>query len=96
MGQDEHETDAKNRTLTNSASEITNPLELIKKHFRLLNRSVQMSELGFMPKLEHETDAKNRTLTNPASELMNPFGMVKNTFQALESINSDVRARIKA
>ena len=28
---DEHETDVKNRTLTNSASELTNPLELVKK-----------------------------------------------------------------
>ena len=28
---DEHETDAKNRTLTSSASELTNPLEMVKK-----------------------------------------------------------------
>ena len=28
MGQDEQETDAKNRTLTNSASKLTNPLEI--------------------------------------------------------------------
>ena len=28
---DEHETDAKNRTLTNSASKLTNPLEIVKK-----------------------------------------------------------------
>ena len=28
---DEHETDAKNRTLTNLASELTNPLEMVKK-----------------------------------------------------------------
>ena len=27
----EHETDAKNRTLTNSASELTNSLEMVKK-----------------------------------------------------------------
>ena len=31
LGLDEHETDAKNRTLTNSASELTNPLEIVKK-----------------------------------------------------------------
>ena len=31
LGQDEHETDAKNQSLTNSASEITNPLENVKK-----------------------------------------------------------------
>ena len=28
---DEHETDAKNRTLTNSASKLMNPLEMVKK-----------------------------------------------------------------
>ena len=51
FGQEEHETDAKNRTLTNSASELTNPLEMVKKHFIQLNQSVLMSELGFRPKL---------------------------------------------
>ena len=49
--QDEHETDAKNRSLTNLAFELTNPLEMVKKHFILLNRSVLMSEQGFRPKL---------------------------------------------
>ena len=33
MGQDEQETDAKNRTLTNSTSELTKPLEIVKKTF---------------------------------------------------------------
>ena len=33
LGQDEHETDAKNQTLTNSASELTNLLEMVKKTF---------------------------------------------------------------
>ena len=28
---DKHETDAKNRTLTNSTSELTNPFEIVKK-----------------------------------------------------------------
>ena len=51
LSEDEHETDAKNRTLTKSVSELTNPLELVKKHFMLLNRSVLMFELGFRPKL---------------------------------------------
>ena len=40
LGQDEHATDTKNRTLTNSASELTNPLEMVKKQiqaFELLN-----------------------------------------------------------
>ena len=31
LGLDEQETDAKNRTSRNSASELTNPLEMIKK-----------------------------------------------------------------
>ena len=30
LGQDKHETDAKNRTLTNSAFELTNPLDMVK------------------------------------------------------------------
>ena len=51
LGQDAHETDAKNQTLTNSASELTNLLEMVKKHFMLLNRSFLMSELGFRLKL---------------------------------------------
>ena len=33
LGQDEEETNAKNRTLTNSASEITNPIEMVSKNF---------------------------------------------------------------
>ena len=47
---DEHETDAKNRTLTNSASELTNPLDMVKKHASLWNRLIMMFELGFRPK----------------------------------------------
>ena len=44
LGQDEHETDAKNRSLTNSASELTNPLEMVKKTcqaFESLNSDVR-------------------------------------------------------
>ena len=51
LGQDEHETDMKNRTSTNSASELTNPFEMVKKQFRLLKLSILMSEIGFRPKL---------------------------------------------
>ena len=51
LGQDEHETDTKNRTSTNSASELTNPLKMAKKQFRLLNWSILMSELGVSSKL---------------------------------------------
>ena len=32
LGQDEHETDAKNRTSTNLASQLTNPFEMEKKN----------------------------------------------------------------
>ena len=31
LGQDEQETDAKNRTSTNYASDLTNPLEVVKQ-----------------------------------------------------------------
>ena len=51
LGQDEKETDTKNRTSTNSASELANPLGMVKKQFRLLNRSILLSELGVRPKL---------------------------------------------
>ena len=51
LGQDEHETDTKNRTSTNVACQLTNPLEMVKNQFRLLNRSTLMSELGVRPKL---------------------------------------------
>ena len=81
MGLDEHETDAKNRTLRNSASELTNHLEMVKKHVRLRNRSILVSELGVRPTIlglnENETKAKNRTLKNSVSELTNPIEMVK-------------------
>ena len=32
LGLDEHETDAKNQTSRNSASELTNPLEMVKRN----------------------------------------------------------------
>ena len=34
LGQDEKETNAKNRTSTSSASELTNPLKMVKKTFQ--------------------------------------------------------------
>ena len=52
LGQDEHETDTKNRTSTNSTSVLTNPLEMEKNQFRLLNRTILRSELGVWPKLQ--------------------------------------------
>ena len=44
LGQDEHETDIKNRTSMNTTSEFTNPLEMVKKTiqaFELLNSDVR-------------------------------------------------------
>ena len=49
LGLDEHDTDAKNRTSRNLVSELTNPLEMVKKHVRLWNRSILVSEVT--PKL---------------------------------------------
>ena len=34
LGQDEHKTDTKNWTLTNSVSELTNTLEMVKEQFQ--------------------------------------------------------------
>ena len=51
LGQDEHETDTKNRTSTNSDSEITNPLQMVIKHVKIWNRSILMSEIGVRPEL---------------------------------------------
>ena len=36
LGEDEQETDAKNRTSTNLSSQLTNPLEIVKKTFQAL------------------------------------------------------------
>ena len=51
LGQDEHQTVTKNRTSRNSASELTNPLEMVKNQLRLLKRLILRSELGVRPKL---------------------------------------------
>ena len=99
LGQDEEETDAKNRTSRNSASELMNPLENGKKTiqaFESLNSDVrarsqaQITILGLLE--EEDTDAKNWTARNSAFELTNPFEMVKKLIQVFESLNYDVRA----
>ena len=83
MGQDEHETDAKNRTLTNSTSELTNVLEMVKKTCQSLEslnydvRARSYAQITILVPDEHEKDAKNWTLTNSDSELTNPLEMVK-------------------
>ena len=61
LGQDEQDSDAKNRTSTNLAFQLTNPLEIGKKTFQALNRSILRSELGVIPKLKFS--AKMRKLT---------------------------------
>ena len=97
---DEHETDAKNRILTNSAYELTNPLEMVKKtcqSLESLNYDVRAriyAQITILVPDEHETGAKNRNLTNSAFDLMNPLEMVKKTCHSLESLNSDFRATI--
>ena len=99
LGQDDHETDTKNRTLTNSDYELTNPLEMVKKPiqaFESLNfdiRAQSQAQITILGQDEHETDAKNRTSMNLASQLTNPFEMVKKTFQAFESLYFEVRVR---
>ena len=99
MGLDEHETDTENRTSRNSASELTNPLELVKRtcqDLKSLNSDVRArsyAQITILGLDEHETDAKNRISRNSASELTNPLEMVKKTCEALESLNYDVRAR---
>ena len=73
----------KNRTSTNSAFELTNPLKMVKKTiqaFELLNSDVRTRILAqIMILVPHEiaTDAKNRTSTNSAYDLTNPLKMVK-------------------
>ena len=47
----EQEMDAKNRSSTHSTSKLTNPLQMIKNHVSLWNRSILMSELGVRPNL---------------------------------------------
>ena len=62
LRQDEQETDTKNRTSANSASELTKPLEMVKKQFKLWNRLIMMSELGVKPKLRFPAKmSKKRT-----------------------------------
>ena len=96
----EHETDAKNWTLTNSASELTSSLEMVMKTCQSLEslnydfRARIYAQITILGQDGHETDAKNRTLTNSASELTNPLEMVKKICHSLESLNFDFRAMI--
>ena len=83
QGHDEHETDKKNWTSTNSYSELTNPLEMVKKTiqaFELFNSDIRarsQAQITILGQDEHETDVKNRTSTNSVSDITNPFEIVK-------------------
>ena len=80
---DEHETDAKKRTSRNSDSELTNPLEMVKKTIQAVKslnydvRARSQAKITISGLDEHETDAKNRTSRNSDYELTNPLEMVK-------------------
>ena len=98
LGQDEHEIDTKNRTLMNSASELTNPLEMVKKHVLLWNRTILMFELGVRSKLRCWAKISIRqTRKSGFNELSfrahEPLRNGKKTIQASESLNFDVPAR---
>ena len=73
----------KNRTSTNLAFQLKNPIEMVKKHVRLWNRSILISEIGVSSKLqcwEHlssKQTQKNMSARNSASELTNRLEMVE-------------------
>ena len=64
LGLDEHETNLKNRTSRNSAFELTNPLEMVKKISQALEslnydvRAGSYAQITILGLDEHETDAK--------------------------------------
>ena len=88
LGLDEEDTNAKNWAARNSAFELTNPLEMVKKTiqtFESLNSDVRarsQAQITIWGLDELETDAKNWISRNSASDLTNPLEMVKETCQA--------------
>ena len=66
-------------TARNSASELTNPLEMGKKTCQALEshnfdvRDRSQAQISMLGQDEQETDTKNRTSTNSAYELTNPL-----------------------
>ena len=96
LGHDEHETDTKNRTLTNSSFELTNPLSMVENQFNLLNRSILKFELGVRPKLRFWTEmSSNRHKKSDSKEFSlgahEHLRNGKKTCQALESLNSELQ-----
>ena len=83
LGTDEQLTDTKKLTARNSASELTSPLEMVKKTCQALEslnydvRARSQARITMLGQDEQETYTKNRTSTNSASELTNPLEMVK-------------------
>ena len=51
LGKDEYETYAKNRTLTNSASELMNSIEMVKKTFHAVESISSDARARIRPKL---------------------------------------------
>ena len=101
LGEDEQETDMKNRTSMNSASKLTNPIEMVKKiiqAFESLNYNVRaksQAQIMILEQDEHEIDTKNRTSTN-SSPLTKALEILKKPIKAFESLTSDVQARSQA
>ena len=93
MGQDEQETDAKIRTSTNATSELTNPLEKVKKTCQALEslnydvRAKSQAQITILGQDEQETDFNEFNFW--AHE---PLRNGKKTFQDFESLNFEVRA----
>ena len=52
LSQDEKDTDAKSWAARNSSSEITNPLEMVKKTCQAVDSLNLMFEIGVRPKLQ--------------------------------------------
>ena len=91
--------DAKNRTSTSLASQLTNHLEMVKKTFQAFEslnfevRGRSLSQIRILSQGEKDRDAKIRAARNSSSEITNPLEMVKKTCPAVDSLNSDVRDR---
>ena len=94
LGQDEQETDEKNRTSMNLASQLTTLLEMVKKifqAFKSLNFEVRARSQFLITILSQDgkdTDAKNWDARNSASELTIRLEMVKKHVRLWQKNNS--------
>ena len=80
----------KNRTSTNLASEVTNPLETVKKTIQAFDLLILMSELEVSPEEHRREKLGCKEFSFGAHE---PLINGKKKSQDLESLYSDVRAR---